>query len=94
MCLVPHRLQPNLSGRFQVGLESGILVQILVQRISCEKWVIADTELICSSQPAKRFVILMGHGQNFRDVDTIPGVRPVRALLPAEPCRNRKRPTS
>ena len=89
MCVVSCGLQPGLSSRFQVSLEIWILLQILVERIASEKWVTANTELICSSQPAKCFAILMGSGQNFCDVYTIPGVGPVHTLILAEPCRYR-----
>src|SRR5215469_15075552 len=92
LCLVLYGGLPGLSSRFQVGLEIWILVQILVQWIASQKWVIADTEFTCSADPAKCLVVLMRNGQFFCDVDTIPGVRPVHALLPAEPRGNRDGP--
>jgi hypothetical protein len=67
-------------------------MEILIQWIASEKLIIPDSKFIRSSKPAKGFVILMGNSQNFCDVDTVPGVRPVRASMLAEPCPNRKRP--
>ena len=88
MRLVLHCFQPGPPFRLQEGLEISIIVKICKQHIAGEKREVVDTEFIGSSQPAKRFLILMGNGKHFCDVDAIPAVRPIHRLILMEPFRN------